>query len=133
MWVLGITDYFFDTSVLVAYFVEDARSRELVEEVVEGTKRGAISALTVAELWATPLMEQVERQKERLAVISLLDVVNIDRPIAERGGELRRQHGLHLPDALIAACAEHAGGDFKTKGPHFERLLRAGIIKGEVY
>lgn len=83
-------DYFFDTSVLVAYFgAEDARSRELVEEVVEGTKRGAISALTVAELWATPLMEQVERQKERLAVISLLDVVKIDRPIAERGGELR--------------------------------------------
>lgn len=68
-----------------------------------------------------------------LTLTSLLDVVSIDQAIGERGGELRGQHGLHLPDALIAACAERAGGDFKTKDPHFERLLHAGIVNGEVY
>lgn len=127
-------DYFFDTSVLVAYFGgEDTHSQDLVNEIVDGDKQGAISALTVAELWAAPIMEQAERKRERLAIISLLDVVSIDQAIGERGGELRRQLGLHLPDALIAACAERAGGDFETKDPHFERLLRSGIVKGEVY
>lgn len=103
-------DYFFDTSVLVAYFgAEDTHSQELVDAVVDGDKTGAISALTVAELWASSQMEQSERKSERLAVLSLLDVVSIDAAIGERGGE------------------------FKTKDPHFGRLLQAGILKGEVY
>ena len=46
-------DYFFDTSVLVAYFKdEDERSAALIEGVIDGTATGAISAITVAELWA---------------------------------------------------------------------------------
>ena len=32
----------------------------------------------------------------------------VDRPIAERAGRIRREHGIRLPDALIAATAvEH--------------------------
>lgn len=78
-------------------------------------------------------MEQAAHQRERLAVISLLEIISIDQAVAERGGELRRQLGLHLPDALIAACAEQAGAEFWSKDPHFERLLSAGVLKGKVY
>lgn len=129
-----MADYFFDTSVLVAYFAaEDIRSQELVQQVVDGSRRAAISALTVAELWATTLMEQAAQKQERLALISLFDVINIDQATAERGGELRRLHGMHLPDALVAACAERAGGEFMSKDSHFERLLKAGVLRGQVY
>ncbi|MBI3914172.1 MAG: PIN domain-containing protein [Chloroflexi bacterium] len=78
-------------------------------------------------------MNDATLRAKRLALLNVLDVTPINREIAERGGELRRLHNLALPDALIAACAEHAGGQFFSKDPHFKRLLEAGILSGAVY
>ena len=129
-----MADYFFDTSVLVAYFKEeDAYTVEAVESVLNGEGAGSISAITVAEICAASDMDDPGLRERRLAVLSLLNVMIVDASIAERGGELRRQHNLALPDALIAACAEKVDGRFLTKDPHFSRLLKAGILQGEVY
>lgn len=129
-----MANYFFDTSVLVAYFKEeDARTVHVVESVLNGDEAGFISAITVAEICAASDMDDPSLRERRLAVLNLLHPMPIDQSIAERGGELRRQHNLALPDALIAACAEYAGGRFLTKDPHFNRLLKAGTLEGEVY
>jgi predicted nucleic acid-binding protein len=114
-----MADYFFDTSVLVAYFKEeDARTIQVVESVLNGDGVGFISAITVAEICAASDMDDLSLRERRLAVLNLLSTITVDHSIAERGGELRRQHNLALPDALIAACAEQAGGHFLTKDPH---------------
>jgi predicted nucleic acid-binding protein len=127
-------DYFLDTSVLIAYFNrEDTRTVELIETVRRGEATAAISAMTVAELWAAAVMHDDEERARRIALVTLLDVTPIDFTLAQRGGELRRVHGLKIADALIAACAQHAGGKFMSKDPHYNRLLRASVLAGEVY
>ena len=129
-----MADYFFDTSVLVAYFKEEeAHTVQLVESVLSGNEVGYISAITVAEICAASDMDDPGLREKRLAVLNLLNKISIDASIAERGGELRRQHNLALPDALIAACAEQVGGHFLTKDVHFNRLMKTGILQGDVY
>ncbi len=123
-----------DTSVLVAYFKnEDVRTVEIVERIVAGENTAVVSAITVAEIVASSEMNDPALREKRLAVLGFFDVVLIDRGVAERGGELRRQHNLALPDALIAACAEKSGGRFLSKDTHYNRLLNANVLTGEVY
>ncbi len=129
-----MANYFFDTTVLVAYFrKEGAQTHDLFMRVWSGQATATISTVTVAEVWSASDMTDETVQSERRAIIELLGIIAIDRAIAERGGELRRRHNLALPDALIAACAERAGGQFYSKDPHFRRLLESGVLTGVVY
>ncbi|MBI5651042.1 MAG: hypothetical protein HZC40_11460 [Chloroflexi bacterium] len=51
-------DYFFDSTVLVAYFKrEDATTHTLINRILNGEASAAISAITVAELWAVSEMD----------------------------------------------------------------------------
>ena len=59
------------------------------------------SIVTRAELFAGP--EHQVPVVRRL--LGSLDEIQVDRRIAERSGEIRRELGLRLPDALIAATA----------------------------
>jgi len=126
--------FFFDTSVLIAYFRnEDIKSEALIEDVLNGTAIGAVSAITVAELWSLKDMNDSDIQRRRQAVIQLMDIVPIDTSVAQRGGAIRRTYGLKLPDALVVACCQTAGAQFFSKDPHFQRVLNANEIPGEVY
>jgi predicted nucleic acid-binding protein len=129
-----MADYFLDTSVLVAYFKkEDARTHDLMAQVLEGQATAAISAVTVAEVWSASDMADESARRDRQATMELCQVLPVDRLVAERAGELRRRHALALPDALIAASAEQSTARFLSKDPHFSRLLSAGVLQGEVY
>ena len=126
-------DYFFDTSVLVAYFKnEDSRSAALVEAVINGQATAAISAITIAELWAVK-QQDVQARRRQQAVLQLMQSVPVDTPVAERGGLIRQIHDLQLPDALVAACCQVVGGRFFSKDPHFRRMLDQHEIIGEIY
>ncbi len=129
-----MADYFFDTSVLIAYFKkEDLQTHDAITRVLEKQSTAAVSAITVAELWSSSDMVDEVVRGDRLATIEFCEIIPIDRVMAERGGELRREYNLALPDALIAACAEQSGGQFFTKDPHFNRLLKVGVLTGQVY
>jgi toxin FitB len=66
---------------------------------------------------------------------SLLDVfeeIAIDRAIAERGGRIRRNAGIPLPDALIAATAlEHGLGIMTRNRRHLERVTGVDLRSPE--
>jgi len=48
-----MADYFFDTTVLVAYFKkEDPQTHDFVARVLDGQATAAISAITIAEVWS---------------------------------------------------------------------------------
>ncbi len=129
-----MADYFFDTSVLIAYFKEeDLRTAWLLESIFRADATAMLSAVTVAEVCSASDMSDLRLRTKRLATLDLFEVVALDRTIAVRGGELRREYNLALPDAMIAASAEQAGGRFLSKDSHFNRLLKAGRLIGEVY
>lgn len=91
-----MADVLIDTDI----FVDHLRGFAALEV---GTYRVHYSVITRAELFAgSSATEQVT------TLLAPFREVAIDRPIAERGGRVRRETGIRLPDALIAATAiEH--------------------------
>jgi predicted nucleic acid-binding protein len=128
-----MADYFFDTSVLVAYFKKDLQTRDVIARVLDNQSTAAVSAITVTELRPSSEMVDETMRGDGEAVLEFCEIVPVNEAVAKRGGELRRQYNVALPDALIAACAEQAGGRFLTKDLHFNRLVKVGILQGEVY
>ncbi len=78
------------------------------------------SAITRAELFAgTPASDHIGM------LLAPLRELPVTRPIAERAGRVRRETGIPLPDALIAATAlEHDLGVATRNTKHF------GSIRG---
>ncbi|MFP3942178.1 MAG: PIN domain-containing protein [Thermoanaerobaculia bacterium] len=115
-WLLesvALIDWFCGRSGVAPYF----------DEILEGTSDGAFSTVTEFELWQG-LRSGEEADHE--AMLSLLERVPLDRAIARRAGELRREVGLgslSLPDAAIAASAELTGRTLLTRNTRdFQRL-----------
>jgi predicted nucleic acid-binding protein len=89
-----VPDLLADTDVLIDH-LRGARA------LAPGSARVSYSTITRAELFAG-------RASQEAAVRTLLDPfreIAVDRTVAELGGRLRREHGVRLADALIAATA----------------------------
>lgn len=68
--------------------------------LLTGGHRLHYSVITRAELFSG-----TRGVREAAALLAPLGEVPVDREIAERAGRIRRETGLRLPDALIAATA----------------------------
>jgi toxin FitB len=107
-----VADLLVDTDV----FVDHLRgSRELRA----GQDSLSYSAITRAELFAGP-HGQEHAVRELLAPFHEIDV---DRAVAEAAGRIRRDTGVLLPDAMIAATALSSGLELLTRNERdFERV-----------
>ncbi len=88
-----------------------------------GEWRGSLSAVVVTELFAGRRTRDlnIARRVERLIALSFVVPVTFD--IALKAGELVGDHGLSLPDALIAATASLRGAILVTSNvEHFQRI-----------
>jgi len=91
-----VADVLVDTDV----FVDHLRG---AAELKAGRHRLHYSVVTRAELFAGTTATNVVAQ-----LLGPLREVVVDRAIAERAGRVRREAGVRLPDALVAATAlEH--------------------------
>jgi toxin FitB len=91
-----VADVLVDTDV----FVDHLRG---AAALVPGRHRLHYSVVTRAELFAgTSATDLVTR------LLASFRELAVDRPIAERAGRIKRETGIRMPDALIAATAlEH--------------------------
>jgi predicted nucleic acid-binding protein len=81
----------------------------------------AYSVVTRAELFAGP----AEHEPVVRALLSALREYPVDREVSERAGRLRRDEGVPMADALIAATALQHGLSLMTRNRrHFERVPR---------
>jgi predicted nucleic acid-binding protein len=93
-----VADLLVDTDVFVDHLrgARKLRSRR--------ADRIAYSVITRAELFAG----DPEGEAPVATLLDAFSELEITRPIAERAGRIRRETGVRLPDALIAATAlEH--------------------------
>ncbi|CAN5133971.1 type II toxin-antitoxin system VapC family toxin [soil metagenome] len=96
-----------DTDVLIDHLGgKDALSSEL--------SGSSYSTVTRAELYSWK--QDHESIIDRL--LDQFDEVSVDRLVAEEAGRIRRELGVRLPDALIAATA------IRVKRPLFTRNVR---------
>lgn len=83
-----------------------------------GNHRLHYSVITRAELFAgTSASDQLGR------LLAPFREIPVERVVAERAGRIRRETGITLPDALIAASAiEHKLGLVTRNRRHFEAI-----------
>jgi predicted nucleic acid-binding protein len=82
-------------------------------ELKPGRHRLHYSVITRAELFAGTSGTDLAAR-----LLAPFREIPVNRPIAERAGRIRREHGLRMPDALIAATAvEHRLG-LATRNTH---------------
>ena len=106
-----MADLLIDTDV----FVDHLRG---ARELQPGDHRVHYSVITRAELLAgTSAGESVN------ILLGPFREIPVDRRVAERAGRLRRESGVRLPDALIAATAIEGGLGLVTRNRRdFERI-----------
>jgi hypothetical protein len=117
-----------DTCILIGLLRRDDRAERMVLAL---PVRPYVCAVSEMELNAGARSQGEERRIE--AVLSAFHWAPIDRNVFQRAGGLlrhfRASHGLDIPDALIAAAAEHHGLDLATLNvkhfPMFKRLKAA--------
>ena len=106
-----VADFLVDTDV----FIDHLRG---ARELVAGRHRLHYSAITRAELYAGNTASELTN-----ALLEPLRELPVDRSVAERAGRIRREVGIRLPDALIAATAiEHNLGLATRNRSDFESV-----------
>lgn len=103
----------FDTTACIYYLEHPAADPRcavllpVVRAAQAGTVDLVVSTVTVTELLTGPLRAG-DREAEaavRLFVGLLCTVAPVDLAVAERAADIRAEHGLRTPDALICATA----------------------------
>jgi predicted nucleic acid-binding protein len=89
-----VPDVLLDTDVLIDH-LRGAR------RLVVGKDSPSYSVITRTELFAGRASEEAAVGK----VLAPFRELEVDRPVAELAGRLRREHGVRIADALIAATA----------------------------
>lgn len=104
-----MADFLVDTDV----FVDHLRGAKQLDPK---SHRVNYSVVTRAELFAGSSATEIVS-----LLLAPFREIDVAREIAERAGRLRRESGIRLPDALIAATAiEHKLNLFTRNRAHFE-------------
>ena len=98
-----MADVLVDTDI----FIDHLRG---AKELRTGRHRLHYSVITRAELFAGTTATQLAA-----TLLAPFREVEVDRAIAERAGRIRRESGVRLPDALIAATALEGGMALATR------------------
>lgn len=108
-----VADILVDTDI----FIDHLRG---ARQLVPGRHRLNYSVITRAELFAGNTASDLAS-----TILSPFRELPVDRNVAERAGRIRREAGIRLPDALIAATAiEHKLGLATRNRSDFE-LVRS--------
>ena len=89
----------FDTNILVDYLNAVPQARNELRRYTEK----AISIITWMEVMVGATGEVADATR---GFLSTFDIIALDREIAERAVNLRRDHHIKLPDAVIWATAQ---------------------------
>jgi len=91
-----------------------------IVQLLDGTE-AFVSFISEIELLSSTrgTREHLLRKKALLADLTIIDV---NQRIKEVALDLRKRHGLKIPDCLIAATAIHLDVPLVTTDKHFDRL-----------
>lgn len=94
-----------DTNIFIDFLRGHQPARSFLSKMLHQNNPVYFSAITEAELLSG---QSCKETKTREAIISLLNSftkIEVDNPIAQLSGNIRRTHHTDLADAMIAATA----------------------------
>jgi predicted nucleic acid-binding protein len=130
-------DHLFDTTVFIDFWRNNSRANTFIKKHKNKEISAAYSIITIAELWVGIKDKQSLHDHE--IMLNPFRLLNLEEAIARRAGELVSKYQppqkddeyyFYIPDALIAATAEHFHLKLVTSNPkHFKTISQAGIIE----
>lgn len=118
-----------DSSALILFMKAELapEGMALMQNVIEQSK-GQISVIARAEVLAWPQHTDASLLQTTQA-LAYFQTIAVDVSIADEAARVRREHGLKLPDALIAATALLAGQSVITANERdFKRVVGLGVV-----
>ncbi|MBI4451665.1 type II toxin-antitoxin system VapC family toxin [Candidatus Woesearchaeota archaeon] len=103
-----------DTNVIVDHLRSFAPAMVFVESCL-GRDSVFFSAITEVELLAGDSNKDRKKREMLLHLLGTWTKVAPDNPIAASAGDIRREHGLDVPDAIVAATALYLDAEIMTR------------------
>lgn len=117
-----------DTDVLVDYLTGEQHAREFFEQLPEGMFY--YSALTRLELLSASVCSDNAVRSTTAGLLSLGKKIEVDDAIVGLAAEIKREHGLALTDAVMAATALHLKAELVTKNiGDFKKIKELLLMK----
>lgn len=127
-----MSDYLFDSDILIDHLRGAHRVEELINELTESesTKRSFyISVVTIGEIFSGQSMKLPSHVGIATQLINSFLNIDIDASIAQKAGALRRIHGISLVDSFIAASAFAKHLTLVTRNQrHFSKVFGLKLI-----
>jgi predicted nucleic acid-binding protein len=115
-------DWLVDTNVLIDHLRGVSKATTFLRQA---RRSGTlwISTITVAEVYAGQRTRQSKHAMKVSQLLNLFRIAYLDSVVAKLGGEISRDCGTALPDALIAATAIRKGLVLTTRNTsHFANI-----------
>ena len=116
-----------DTNIFIDYLRNFKPAVDFFESII---KREDIyfSAITEAELLAGKENEDAGKREKLLRLLYSWNKIPVDNPSVILAGDLSRQYGIAIPDAIIASTALTSNAVFITKNiRHFDSIPKLRI------
>jgi len=94
-----------DTDIFIDFLRKVPAAKSFFQILTETRAPVLFSALTETELLSGTACNNADKREELLHFLALFVKISVDNPIAQKAGDLRREHSLSLPDSIIAATA----------------------------
>jgi predicted nucleic acid-binding protein len=117
-----LMDWLVDTNILIDHLRGVSKATTFLRQVRNAGTLW-ISAVTVAEVYAGQRTRQAKQAAKVSRLLNLFRIAYVDGVVAKLGGEIARDCGTALPDALIAATAVRKGLVLATRNmSHFQHI-----------
>ncbi len=117
----------FDSWAWVEYF-SGSPDGEKVRTMIEGTEVLFTPAICLAEIKAKYLAEKKDPETRLQFIKSRTSIIDVDAAVAEEAASLKVQHGLHMVDAIVLACARTCSAELVTGDKHFRGIPGVMIL-----
>lgn len=117
-----------DSDILIDHLRGFETAENTIIKVRNKEVIGYISSVTEAELFAGEDVKLEKRKQELNEIINLFTKIILNNEIAQKAGEFRRNYGVEIPDAIIAATAFYQKCKVLTKNKKdFEKIKEIEI------
>ena len=117
-----------DTDVFVDYLMGEQRAKEFFEQLPEGTFH--YSSLAKLELLSASVCSDPGVRNATVGLLSLGKKAEMDDSLIMTAAEIKRQHGLQLTDAVMAATALQLKAELVTRNINdFKKIKELLLMK----